>query len=61
MSSTDRNTDPRDAHPDRCHPSIRVYTPRLEEFEEAVADMVKRYHELPDWLKTSMQGRLQAK
>ena len=39
------------------HPSVKTYTPRLEEFEEAVASARKQYKELPDWLKATMERR----
>ena len=61
MPSTDINPESRQTDHDDRQPALKVYTPKLEEFEEAVAHAVKRYHELPDWLKASMKGRFRAR
>ncbi len=61
MTPTDPNPTPPDANAENHDPLVKVYTPRLDEFEEAVAYATRRYHELPDWLKASMKGRLRSK
>ena len=54
MKHTDRTPKPSPAEPENIHPSVKIYIPRLDEFEEALALARKRYDELPDWLKVSM-------
>ena len=44
-----------------CHPAVKTYTPRLEEFEETVALARKRYHALPSWVKADMKRQRRAK
>lgn len=42
------------------HPGPKIYTPRLEEFEQGIAFAIARYHELPDWLKARARRRFQS-
>lgn len=61
MSSPNRNANSHDVSTDNSHPGLKVYTPRLEEFEEAVASATRRYLELPDWLRANIERRLRSK
>ena len=54
-------TTPRPPDTQDDHPGPKTYTPRLEEFEQDVAFAIARYHELPDWLKARMKGRLRSR
>ena len=58
MSESDRSPDAHPARPKDTHPALKVYTPRLDEFEEAVALARRRWDSLPDWLKASIKRRL---
>lgn len=61
MTQADRTPDTRSAEAEDTHPALKVYTPRLEEFEEAVAHARKQWDSLPDWLKADMKRRYRTK
>ena len=61
MSQTDRTPGTHAAEPGHTNPALKVCTPRVDEFEEALSLARKRWDSLPRWLKASMKHRLRSK
>lgn len=61
MSQSDRSPDTRPTQPENTHPALKVYAPRLDEFDKDLALARNRWNSLPDWLKASMKRRLRSK
>ena len=61
MPRTERTPDTPPAEAQDTHPALKVYTPRLEEFEEAVAHARRQWDSLPDWLKANVTRSFRSK
>lgn len=61
MMTRDRDRESPDVAREEGAPSTKTYSPRLEEFDEAVKHARRQFEELPDWMRKNFQSRFRGR